>query len=92
MVARRWNKREDDFASLDEYNDYLEAREDISEDLRVSTCVCLAQALRSAHSRRRLTTVFNLVNGVDLEETQAKVAANREQNKAIIQRNQLRKV
>ena len=26
----RWNKREDDFPLLDEFNDYLEEREDIS--------------------------------------------------------------
>ena len=59
-IEREWNKREEDFASLDEYNDYLEEREDI---------------------------VYNLVNGIDVEATQERVAANRSANAELIARN-----
>ena len=59
-IEREWNKRQEDFDSLDAFNDYLEEREDI---------------------------IYNLVNGIDLEATQERVAQNRAANSELIARN-----
>ncbi|EFJ34320.1 hypothetical protein SELMODRAFT_230282 [Selaginella moellendorffii] len=52
-IASIYNKREDNFASLRDYNDYLEDVEDI---------------------------IFNLVQGIDVAETEAKIKAYNEEN------------
>lgn len=62
-VNKTFNKSEADFASLEEYNNYLEEVE---------------------------TTVFNLVNGVDVEATMEKLQAYEKQNRAKILENSLR--
>ena len=50
---RRYNKRQVDFTALKDYNDYLEAQEDI---------------------------IFNLIEGVDVKETEARVDAYRREH------------
>lgn len=52
-IRNTYNKREEDFPSLRDYNDYLEEVEDI---------------------------VFNLIEGVDVQRTEAKVALYQEEN------------
>uniref|UniRef100_A0A060TDJ4 RNA polymerase II transcription factor B subunit 3 n=1 Tax=Blastobotrys adeninivorans TaxID=409370 RepID=A0A060TDJ4_BLAAD len=59
-VAKVFNKREDDFDTLEEYNNYLEEVEDI---------------------------VFNLVNEVDVQETEAKLQSYEQANRTAILAN-----
>lgn len=61
-VNKIFNKREKDFESLKEYNDYLEELEII---------------------------VFNLVNGIDVEETESKLQEYESQNRNAILANSL---
>ena len=56
---RRYNKRQVDFTALKDYNDYLEAQEDI---------------------------IFNLIEGVDVKETEARVDAYRREHASEIAR------
>lgn len=75
-----FNKRQSDFASLKEYNDYLEEVEDISENL--------SQSRR--HPPRQLTqplAAFNLINSVDVQETEARIKAFQQANAALISKN-----
>jgi CDK-activating kinase assembly factor MAT1 len=60
---RRYNKRQVDFTALKDYNDYLEAQEDI---------------------------IFNLIEGVDVKETEARVDAYRREHASEIARLQKR--
>lgn len=62
-VARTFNQREDDFDTLEDYNNYLEEVEGI---------------------------VFNLVNNVDAEETEAKLQAYEQANRSRILANSVR--
>lgn len=59
-VGKLFNKREDDFDTLKEYNDYLEEVEAI---------------------------LFNLINDIDVPNTEARIAAYQSSNKASIQAN-----
>ncbi|XP_064621551.1 CDK-activating kinase assembly factor MAT1-like [Lineus longissimus] len=52
-ILRDFNKKEDDFGTLKEYNDYLEEIE---------------------------TTIFNLVNGVDVDDTKKKIEQYKKEN------------
>lgn len=59
-VLKDFNKKEDDFASLKEYNDYLEMVE---------------------------TIIYNLTNGIDVEETKQQIDQYRKENQEIIKKN-----
>lgn len=59
-IASTFNKREEDFATLRDYNDYLEEVEEI---------------------------IFNLMNEVDVQRTEARLEAYRQQNAEQIARN-----
>lgn len=62
-VKKTFNKSEQDFNSLEEYNNYLEEVE---------------------------TIIFNLVHGIDVEETERKLAAYEMANRNLIKANTLR--
>lgn len=62
-VTKVFNKRQEDFDTLQEYNNYLERVEDI---------------------------IFNLVNGIDVEKTEAELRAYEAENKNSIMANILR--
>ncbi|CAG8621741.1 2203_t:CDS:2 [Paraglomus brasilianum] len=59
-IAHHFNKRQEDFPSLKEYNDYLEEVEKIA---------------------------WNLINGISLEETEAKIKAYQQENHDLIAAN-----
>eukprot|EP00160_Parvularia_atlantis_P003152 Unigene12627_Nuclearia_a/m.38358 Unigene12627_Nuclearia_a/g.38358 ORF Unigene12627_Nuclearia_a/g.38358 Unigene12627_Nuclearia_a/m.38358 type:complete len:350 (+) Unigene12627_Nuclearia_a:37-1086(+) len=59
-LTKLYNKREEDFVTLREYNDYLEEVEEM---------------------------VFNLVNNVDVGETNRRIEAFRQKNEELIRRN-----
>ncbi|XP_071962443.1 CDK-activating kinase assembly factor MAT1-like [Antedon mediterranea] len=59
-ILKDFNKQEDDFDDLREYNDYLEMVE---------------------------TIIYNLVNGIDTENTKKQVEAYRRENKELISKN-----
>ncbi|XP_027358606.1 uncharacterized protein LOC113867459 [Abrus precatorius] len=63
-IASIFNKREDDFPSLREYNDYLEEVEDMT---------------------------FNLIEGIDVSDIEAKIAKYQEENAEQIMINRARK-
>jgi CDK-activating kinase assembly factor MAT1 len=60
LIYCRFNKRRDDFATLRDYNDYLQFAEDIA---------------------------FNLINNIDVSETEQRIADFRAQNAALIALN-----
>ncbi|KAE8653060.1 hypothetical protein Csa_019757 [Cucumis sativus] len=62
---QQFNKREEDFSSLREYNDYLEEVEDMT---------------------------FNLIEGIDVQAIEAKIARYQEENAEQIMINRARKV
>ncbi|KAI9779427.1 MAG: TFIIH/NER complex subunit [Geoglossum umbratile] len=59
-VAKVFNRRQDEFETLDDYNNYLEEVE---------------------------TLTFNLLNGIDVSSTEAKLSEYAAQNAAVISRN-----
>lgn len=59
-VLRDFNKKETDFTTLQEYNDYLEEVEKI---------------------------IFNLTNGIDVKETEERIAAYKKENQDVIKKN-----
>ncbi|KAL0484748.1 CDK-activating kinase assembly factor MAT1 [Acrasis kona] len=63
-ILKDYNKTQQDFENLKEYNDFLEEVEDI---------------------------IFNIVNDIDVEETQEKIREYRNKNKMQIARNRARK-
>ena len=83
-----FNKREEDFETAREYDDYLEMVEDIST-------ASLRNALVRARWLIRLlprggapaTPVYNLTNNVDVEATTARVKQYRQENADLIARN-----
>lgn len=73
----RFNKRGEDFPSLRAYNDYLEMVEDISKVfIHVNDYIL------------NYYIAFNLMNEVDVAETEAKIAAYEMENKDSIAANQ----
>ncbi|KAI1237516.1 hypothetical protein IHE44_0013593 [Lamprotornis superbus] len=98
-VLKIYNKREEDFPTLDEYNDFLEEIEEIEYLCSHFSKPCV-KALRS---RTRLLLVpergpqalpqhnlFNLTNNVDLENTKKKMELYQKDNKEVIQKNKLK--
>ena len=76
LDCQRFNKRRENFPDLKSYNDYLEEVEDISQ---CADGVCLL----STDS----PLAFNLINEIDVEKTEARIAAYRAENAALIELN-----
>jgi CDK-activating kinase assembly factor MAT1 len=74
-----FNRKEQDFASLDAYNDYLEMVETYSGS---HVLVFHSKESLSAH-----VLVFNLTNKINVEETEEKITQYREANKDLISKN-----
>ena len=74
-----YNKTEDDFASLKDYNDYLEEIETLSKFLRTS-CYPFPPTLLSP-------SVYNLANNIDTEITKEKIELYKKENQANIIKN-----
>jgi len=72
-----FNRKEQDFDSLDIYNDYLEMVETYSKIIINITNVWIFFFL----------LVFNLTNKVDVDETERKIAEYKELNKDLINKN-----
>ena len=103
--APSFNKREDDFPGKKEYDDYLEEREDISEALLCS-CGSLPLGRRPAarvsangrlHQLSRCplcppNAVFNLTEGIEVEEMERKIREYRLANADNILQNEARRV
>ena len=68
-----FNKRQQDFKTLKEYNDYLEQVEDLSNIYFIFIFYSYQ--------------VFNMVNGIDVQETEEKIENFKRENKEIIQLN-----
>lgn len=86
----RYNKREEDFPSLREYNDYLEEVEDMSKP-------CYGSCSMHASSNCIVETVsflavFNLIEGIDVPAIEAKIAQYQRENAEQIMIAQARKV
>lgn len=75
-MAKEFNKRKDDFMDLRSYNDYLEEVEDISK----------FPSLQYIHLFK-FTLAFNLINDIDIPQTEARIAAYRVENAALIELN-----
>ena len=76
----RFNKRRDDFPDLRAYNDYLEEVEDISEHQS-------RLQIKRLCSRYSHNLAFNLINEIDIPQTEARIAAYRAENAALIELN-----
>lgn len=84
-----YNKKESDFATLREYNDYLEEVETISK--WHPQCNSLFNAVTKSQWSFSFV-VFNLVNDIDIESTRKKVEAYKKDNKELITKNRFKKV
>lgn len=76
----RFNKRREDFPDLRQYNDYLEEVEDIG----VSIHKIFSTSYLIFHS---FLKAFNLINDIDIQQTEARIAAYRAENQALIELN-----
>jgi CDK-activating kinase assembly factor MAT1 len=84
----RFNKRREDFPDLRSYNDYLQDVEDISK-------IHLILPLSPTKNNNKYvllprTQAFNLINEIDIPETQARITTYRKENAAFIELNQQR--
>ncbi|KAJ8788334.1 hypothetical protein J1605_000390 [Eschrichtius robustus] len=82
----RYNKREEDFPSLREYNDFLEEVEEIVSTHVFHTFPDLDYMCFFSDA------VFNLTNNVDLDNTKKKMEIYQKENKDVIQKNKLKLV
>lgn len=103
FVPHSYNKKEEDFPTLREYNDYLEEIENIGE-----SCPSGINKYLSFFDRCHLFieylmqsfffiyffsfAVFNLTNGIDVEETKRKVELYKKENQEFIRRNRSKMV
>jgi len=76
----RFNKRRDDVDDLREYNDYLQEVEDIGACLHIDLALYLPNII----------SAFNLINNIDVQETEAKIANYKAANAALIALNMQR--
>lgn len=87
----RFNKREDDFPTLREYNDYLEEVEDMSmyeEALSLDLIVGSSVNVRPVFSFE----AFNLIEGIDVPAIEAKIAKYQVENAEQIINSRARRV
>ena len=93
MSRIRFNKRREDFPDLRSYDDYLQEVEDISKSHLIDD-FSLPHFLTNLHTHHvfaaALRKAFNLINEIDIPETQARIAAYRKENAAFIELNQQR--
>jgi CDK-activating kinase assembly factor MAT1 len=95
LFGIRFNKRREDFPDLRSYNDYLQEVEDISKShliLPLSHLMFFTNNdnNKNAYHFRVCTKAFNLINEIDIPETQARIVAYRKENAAFIELNQQR--
>lgn len=90
--SRRFNKTDDEFASKQEWDDYLEEREDISECYQRSEKIVLIFVRRGTHALPLPPSVFNLIEGTDVKEMEARIEEYRRTNAESIIRNEAKKV
>lgn len=81
MTHYSYNKREEDFESLEEYNDYLEQVEIISRSSNSAWVKCIW-----------INLVFNLTNNVDEEATKKTIEEYRRNNQKLILKNRAKQV
>ena len=77
-MPSRFNKRREDFMDLREYNDYLQWVEDIGASAFIG--------MLSRWLTRRIQA-FNLINDIDVAETEAEIQKYRKENAALIELN-----
>ncbi|KAK7049208.1 TFIIH/NER complex subunit [Paramarasmius palmivorus] len=75
-LAKEFNKRREDFDDLRSYNDYLEEVEDIGKS-----------CFRRASPVTQPFQAFNLINNIDVQETEARIATYKAANAALIALN-----
>jgi hypothetical protein len=95
VVKRRYNKRRDDFNTKEEWDDYLEMVEDLSESWAINQTVLGMTGRRNAQPSLPSPpspAVFNLVNRVDVPETEARISEYERGNRLAIISNQARMV
>ena len=89
----RFNKRREDFPDLRTYDDYLQEVEDLSKShliLHLSHPIYRKNKITNNFLFLPRTQAFNLINDIDVPETQARIAAYRKENAAFIELNQQR--
>lgn len=100
IISLLWsfNKREEDFPSLKEYNDYLEEVEDMSKSVEfldiwefLSTSSCHSK-FENKIDRIAFVKAANLIEGIDVPTIEAKIARYQEENAEQIMINRARKV
>ncbi|CAE6478602.1 unnamed protein product [Rhizoctonia solani] len=82
-IAKHFNKRLEDFETLQDYNDYLEEVETIGK------LTWFRFYPRCSYSYVHVTA-FNLVNDIDVAAMEAKIAEHRAANAALIEQNEQR--
>lgn len=83
--SHSFNKKQSDFSDLKEFNDYLEEVEDISERMPQPPTT-LYRTLVSCFPSC-VAAAFNLINSVDVQETEARIKAFQQANAALISKN-----
>lgn len=99
LAWRRYNKQESGFASREEWDDYLEEREDISEiqskpltSFHVAKTRHLGMACDPSAKLWATSAVYSLVEKEDVDKAEAKIAAYEQKNLENIVQNEARKV
>ena len=101
LTWRRYNKQESDFTSREEWDDYLEEREDISKTHpKPSASVHVARTPSNVVSWPVIlsaklwatSAVYSLVEKEDVDKAEAKIAAYERKNLENIVQNEARKV
>ena len=103
IVLCRFNKREEDFPTLKEYNDYLEEVEDMSMLLLCfffffffsDFCTLYFPCIFSINKKRDNSvtlSAFDLIEGIDVPAIEEKIARYQEENAEQIMINRARKV
>ena len=87
LSSNRFCKREEDFKTLRDYNDYLEKIEEISEDLYFFFFVHCWRLIFSPCLLLLRRVVFNLVNEVDTETVKLYIESFKQENRELIERN-----
>lgn len=91
-----YNKREFDFPTLKEYNDYLEQMEDIGEILLSINLFIYYYFFKiffqSFYLCLCVCPVYNLTNNSDVEKTKQMMEQYQRENRDVIQRNKVKLV
>lgn len=87
-----YNKGEDEFLSREEYDNYLEEREDISECTLCESMLFSDSSQSTSFNLSLPCAVFNLIEGTDVKEMEAKIQVYKQENAESIARNEAKKV